>query len=536
MRLILGQLDCTVGAVEVNRERLRQAWSDARLSPDDLLICPELALAGYPPEDLLLRPGFLRRCANELNTLQQQTAGGHLLIGHPWAEKDRLYNAASWWCDGSTQLRYRKQALPNYAVFDEKRYFQRGTVPAVGRWGEVKVGVLICEDIWEEMPARAAVHAGADLLVVINASPFHVGKRARREALLSARAREHGVAIAYVNLVGGQDDLIFDGQSTVVNSDGHIVAVAPAFTEGLYEIEYDPARRQFVRPDWHVDEKRSDLELVYDGIVRATGDYVRKNGFSKVLLGLSGGIDSALTLAIAADALGPENVDAVLLPSRYTSDMSNEEAARQAEMLGVRWRSIPIEQPFQAFLAELEPHFEGRAPDITEENLQSRCRGVILMALSNKLGSLLLSTGNKSEMAVGYATLYGDMCGGLSVIGDLYKTEVFDMARYINRDGEVIPENTITKPPSAELRPNQKDTDSLPPYEELDEILFHYIEKRKSPQDIIEMGYDEKLVRRVLRLVNINEFKRHQMAPVLRVSDKAFGMGRRMPIVGKYLA
>ena len=534
MRLILGQLDCTVGAVEVNRERLRQAWSDARLSPDDLLICPELALAGYPPEDLLLRPGFLRRCANELNTLQQQTAGGHLLIGHPWAEKDRLYNAASWWCDGSTQLRYRKQALPNYAVFDEKRYFQRGTVPAVGRWGEVKVGVLICEDIWEEMPARAAVHAGADLLVVINASPFHVGKRARREALLSARAREHGVAIAYVNLVGGQDDLIFDGQSTVVNSDGHIVAVAPAFTEGLYEIEYDPARRQFVRPDWHVDEKRSDLELVYDGIVRATGDYVRKNGFSKVLLGLSGGIDSALTLAIAADALGPENVDAVLLPSRYTSDMSNEEAARQAEMLGVRWRSIPIEQPFQAFLAELEPHFEGRAPDITEENLQSRCRGVILMALSNKLGSLLLSTGNKSEMAVGYATLYGDMCGAFAPLKDLYKTEVYQIAALRNRYSAAIPQAVIDRPPSAELRDNQVDQDSLPPYEVLDGILYRFIEQEMSRPEIIADGFDEATVRKVAAQVLRNEYKRRQAPPGPRVSTRAFGRERRYPISSGY--
>ena len=534
MRLILGQLDCTVGAVEVNRERLRQAWSDARLSPDDLLICPELALAGYPPEDLLLRPGFLRRCANELNTLQQQTAGGHLLIGHPWAEKDRLYNAASWWCDGSTQLRYRKQALPNYAVFDEKRYFQRGTVPAVGRWGEVKVGVLICEDIWEEMPARAAVHAGADLLVVINASPFHVGKRARREALLSARAREHGVAIAYVNLVGGQDDLIFDGQSTVVNSDGHIVAVAPAFTEGLYEIEYDPARRQFVRPDWHVDEKRSDLELVYDGIVRATGDYVRKNGFSKVLLGLSGGIDSALTLAIAADALGPENVDAVLLPSRYTSDMSNEEAARQAEMLGVRWRSIPIEQPFQAFLAELEAHFEGRAPDITEENLQSRCRGVILMALSNKLGSLLLSTGNKSEMAVGYATLYGDMCGAFAPLKDLYKTEVYQIAALRNRYSAAIPQAVIDRPPSAELRDNQVDQDSLPPYEVLDGILYRFIEQEMSRPEIIADGFDEATVRKVAAQVLRNEYKRRQAPPGPRVSTRAFGRERRYPISSGY--
>ncbi len=534
MRLILGQLDCTVGAVEVNRERLQRAWDDAAIGADDLLICPELALAGYPPEDLLLRPGFLRRCAVEFAQLKAGHRGGNLLVGHPWHEADRLYNVASWLRDGQLQLRYRKQALPNYAVFDEKRYFQRGSQPGLARWGDVPVGVLICEDIWEELPARAAVHAGAELLLVINASPFHVGKRSRREALLAARAREHGVAIAYVNLVGGQDDLLFDGQSTVVNPDGEVVAVAPAFVEGLYEIEFDPASRRFVRPDWHVVEQRSDLELVYDGIVRATGDYVRKNGFSKVLLGLSGGIDSALTLAVAADALGPENVDAVLLPSRYTSELSNTEAARQAEMLGVRWRSIPIEQPFEAFLNELQPHFEGRDPDITEENLQSRCRGVILMALSNKLGSLLLSTGNKSEMAVGYATLYGDMCGAFAPLKDLYKTEVYALARLRNQISPAIPEVVIERPPSAELRDNQVDQDSLPPYDVLDAILHRFIEQEMSRTEIVADGFEEATVRRVAAQVLRNEYKRRQAPPGPRVSTRAFGRERRYPISSGY--
>lgn len=534
MRLVLGQLDCTVGAVEVNRERVQRACADAALGDDDLLVCPELSLAGYPPEDLLLRPGFMRRCESALADMRGDHDRGHLLVGHPWLEADRLYNAATWWEAGQLRLRYRKQALPNYAVFDEKRYFQRGETAGLTRWGEVQVGVLICEDIWEELPARRAVHAGAELLVVINASPYHTGKRARRSKLLSERAREYGVAIAYVNLVGGQDDLVFDGQSMAINADGEIAAVAPAFREGLFDLDYDPRTRRFATPTWHCPDVDDELELIYDAAVLATGDYVRKNGFSKVLLGLSGGIDSALTLAIAADALGPENVDAVLLPSRYTSDLSNEEAARQADMLGVRWRSIPIEAPFQALLNELQPHFEGREPDITEENLQSRCRGVILMALSNKLGSLLLSTGNKSEVAVGYATLYGDMCGAFAPLKDMYKTEVYALSRLRNARSPAIPGVVIDRPPSAELRDNQVDQDSLPPYDVLDGILYRFIELERSRDEIVADGYDQATVNRVAALVLRNEYKRRQAPPGPRVSTRAFGRERRYPISSGY--
>lgn len=534
MRLVLGQLDCTVGAVEGNAERVQEACAELALGADDLLICPEMALSGYPPEDLLLRPGFLRRCSDALAGMRSEHEQGNLLVGHPWAEGDRLYNAATWWQAGQLQLRYRKQELPNYAVFDDKRYFTPGETAGLVRWGAVQVGVLICEDIWEELPTRLAVHAGAELLLVLNASPYHAGKRARREELLSRRAREYGVAIAYVNLVGGQDDQIYDGQSMAVNADGEIAGVAPAFVEGLFELEYNARERRFATPHWHTAEPVDELELVYDAAVCATRDYIAKNGFRKVLLGLSGGIDSALTLAIAVDALGPENVDAVLLPSRYTSDLSNDEAARQAEMLGVRWRSIPIEAPFQAFLAELQPHFDGFAADITEENLQSRCRGVILMALSNKLGSLLLSTGNKSEMAVGYATLYGDMCGAFAPLKDMYKTEVYRLARLRNRRSPAIPEVVIDRPPSAELRDNQVDQDSLPPYDVLDGILYRFIEQERCRDEIVAEGYDAATVSRVTGLVLRNEYKRRQAPPGPRVSTRAFGRERRYPISSGY--
>lgn len=534
MRLILAQLDFAVGAVQANLERVRAACAEADLGNDDLVLFPELTLAGYPPDDLLLRPGFLSRCEAAVAQIEAWGLPGHVLVGHPWHQADRLYNALSWWHDGALQLRYLKQALPNYAVFDEKRYFACGTEAGLMRWGPIQVGVLLCEDIWAMEPAARVVAAGAELLLVANASPYHAGKRAEREAMLSLRAREHGVAIAYVNLVGGQDDLVFDGQSMAVNADGRIAAAVPAFADGLYALEYDPLARRFDSPPWHVSAAVDETALVYAGLVRATADYVRKNGFKRVLLGLSGGIDSALTLAIAVDALGADQVEAILLPSRFTSALSNEEAARQAELLGVRWRSLPIEAPFQAFLDTLAPSFTGRGADVTEENLQSRCRGVLLMALSNKFGSLLLSTGNKSEMAMGYATLYGDMCGAFAPLKDVYKTEVYALARWRNAQAPAIPEAVIERPPSAELRANQVDQDSLPPYAELDAILYRFIELDRAREDIIAEGYPAEVVQRVGRQVLLNEYKRRQAPPGPKVSRRAFGRERRYPVSSGY--
>lgn len=530
MRITLAQLDFVVGAVDANVERVRSACADADLGADDLILFPELALAGYPPDDLLLRPGFLRRCFDAVASVAAAGLPGHVLLGHPWQQDGRLYNACSWWHDGHLQLRYLKQALPNYAVFDEKRHFARGKATGMVDWQGVPVGLLLCEDIWADEPAARAVAAGAELLLVANASPYHAGKRAEREALLQRRAREHGVAIVYLNLVGGQDDIVFDGQSLAVDASGEVAAVTPAFREGLFALDYDHAQRRFARPAWHTHAPAEEWSLLYAAVVRATADYVRKNGFSKVLLGLSGGIDSALTLAIAVDALGADRVEAILMPSRYTSDMSNVEAARQADLLGVQWRSLPIEAPFQTFLQTLAPVFADRPADVTEENLQSRCRGVMLMALSNKFGGLLLSTGNKSEMAMGYATLYGDMCGGFAPIKDLYKTEVYALARWRNAQGPAIPEVVIERPPSAELRDNQVDQDSLPPYEQLDAILYRFIELDQCREDIIAAGYPADVVQRVARQVLLNEYKRRQAPPGPKVSRRAFGRERRYPI------
>jgi NAD+ synthase (glutamine-hydrolysing) len=534
MRLILAQLDFAVGAVQANLERVRAACAEGELGNDDLILFPELTLAGYPPDDLLLRPGFLARCEAAVAQIDAWGLPGHVLVGHPWHVDERLYNALSWWHDGALQLRYLKQALPNYAVFDEKRYFGRGDASGLMRWGEVRVGVLLCEDIWAMAPAARAVADGAELLLVANASPYHAGKRAEREAMLRLRAREHGVAIAYVNLVGGQDDLIFDGQSMAVNADGSIAAVVPAFADSLFAIEYDPLARRFDVPPWHVEAPVDESGLIYEALVRATADYVRKNGFQRVLLGLSGGIDSALTLAIAVDALGADQVEAILLPSRYTSDLSNAEAARQAELLGVQWHSLPIEAPFQAFVDTLAPRFAGLETDVTEENLQSRCRGVLLMALSNKFGSLLLSTGNKSEMAMGYATLYGDMCGAFAPLKDLYKTEVYALSRWRNTQSPAIPAAVIERPPSAELRANQVDQDTLPPYEQLDAILYRFIELDRARADIIAEGYPAEVVQRVGRQVLINEYKRRQAPPGPKVSRRAFGRERRYPVSSGY--
>jgi len=529
LRFALAQFDFPVGAVARNGARVRELMRQAREQGAQLVAFPELTLSGYPPEDLLLRPSFLAACERELAEVAKVADGIAAFVGHPHAMGE-VYNAASLLAGGKTQFTAHKQALPNYTVFDEKRYFRPGHDSAVTDFSGVRVGWLVCEDIWEPEPAARAAAKGAELLVVINASPFDVGKAAAREELLTRRACENKVAIAYLNLVGGQDDLVFDGDSMLIESDGRVAARAPAFADALLIAEYDSASSRFRADNWPVESDASREARVYAAIVRGIRDYVGKNHFPGVILGLSGGIDSALTLALAVDALGAGKVTAVRLPSRYTSGLSNDLAANQAQAQGVELLTIPIAAPFAGFLDALAPAFAGRAADVTEENLQSRCRGAILMALSNKTGRMLLTTGNKSEYATGYATIYGDMCGGYAPLKDCYKELVYALSRLRNRGGKVIPQAVIERAPSAELRENQTDQDSLPPYATLDAILERFIEGEQSQAEIVAAGFDEATVRRVARLVLTSEYKRRQAAPGPKISTRAFGRDRRYPI------
>ena len=530
LRFALAQFDFPVGAVARNGERVRELMREARAEHGaQLVVFPELTLSGYPPEDLLLRPSFLAACEHELAEVAKEANGIAACVGHPHALGE-VYNATSLLADRGVAFTAHKQVLPNYTVFDEKRYFRPGHDSTVTDFAGVRVGWLVCEDIWEPEPAALAASKGAELLIVINASPFDLAKSAQREELLVRRARENNVAIAYLNLVGGQDDLLFDGASLLVEPDGRVAARAPVFVDALLLAEFDSAARKFNAVDWPVETDTSREARVYAGLVRGIRDYVDKNHFPGVLLGLSGGIDSALTLALAVDALGAGRVTGVRLPSRFTSDLSNDLAEQQARALGVELLTIPIAQPFAAFTSALTPAFSACAIDVTEENLQSRCRGVILMALSNKFGKMLLTTGNKSEYAVGYATIYGDMCGGYAPIKDCYKQLVYALARWRNRRGEVIPPAVIDRAPSAELRENQTDQDSLPPYEVLDAILERFIEGEQSQAEIIAAGFDAAIVRRVAKLVLTSEYKRRQAAPGPKISTRAFGRDRRYPI------
>ncbi|HZF97522.1 MAG TPA: NAD+ synthase [Pseudoxanthomonas sp.] len=541
LRIAMAQFDFPVGAVAENTTRMARMIAQARDEYGaDVVVFPELAISGYPPEDLLMRPSFLSDCEVSLKLLAGAARGIVAVVGWPESAGSVLYNSASVLRDGAVEATYRKRELPNYNVFDERRYF---TVDLDGgscvfEVEGVQVGLVICEDLWFAEPLAETARLGAEVVVVPNASPFERDKHARRDALVHERVAETGVGLAYLNLVGGQDALVFDGSSVVADGDGHVHPAAAAFTDQWLVVDFDPATRRFGAVQWMDEGDASRDALAWRAVVRGTRDYCRKNGFDKVWLGLSGGIDSALVLAIAVDALGAGNVTAVRLPSRYTAALSNDLAAEQCSAMGVTLETIPIEAPFKGFMEALAPMFEGFEPDTTEENLQSRSRGAIMMALSNKFGGLLLTTGNKSEYAVGYATIYGDMCGGYAPIKDLYKTEVFDLARWRNTVGgaPVIPPAVISRPPSAELRENQTDQDSLPPYDVLDAILLRYVDLEQSRDEIVAAGFEAGVVDRMLRLVRINEWKRHQSAPGPKVSQRAFGRERRYPISNRYLA
>ncbi|WP_457095444.1 NAD+ synthase [Lysobacter sp. P5_B9] len=537
LRIAMAQFDFPVGAVAKNADRLIEMIASARDEYGaDVVLFPELALSGYPPEDLLLRPAFLADCEAAIGRIARAATGIVAIVGWPQAAGAIVYNAASVMRDGRIAHTYRKRELPNYAVFDERRYFDvdpdRDT--CVFELDGVQVGLVICEDLWFPEPIAETVAAGAQLVLVPNASPFERDKHAQRDGLLMQRAQETGAAIAYLNTVGGQDAVVFDGGSVVADGDG-TVHPAAAFADQWLVVDFDAEARRFTPLQWMEDGDESRDALAWRAVVRGTRDYFAKNGFKQAWIGLSGGIDSALVLAIAVDALGAENVTAVRMPSRYTAGISNDLAQEQCRRQGVRMITVPIEKPFQGFLEALAEQFAGHPVDTTEENLQSRSRGAIMMALSNKFGGLLLTTGNKSEYAVGYATIYGDMCGGYAPLKDLYKTEVFALARWRNTVGDiVIPQGVIDRPPSAELRENQKDQDSLPPYDVLDAILYRHVDLEQSHQDIVSAGFDAATVERVLRLVRISEWKRHQAAPGPKVSRRAFGRERRYPISNGY--
>ncbi len=538
LRSAMAQFDFPVGAVAKNADTIIGMIEVAREEYGaDVVLFPELALSGYPPEDLLLRPAFLADCEAAIGRIAQAATGIVAVVGWPQAAGAIVYNAASVLRDGAVAQTYRKRELPNYAVFDERRYFDvdPDRDNCVFEVNGTRVGLVICEDLWFPEPIAQTVEAGAQVVLVPNASPFERDKHVQRDHLLEQRARETGAAIAYLNVVGGQDALVFDGASVVADGDGTVHPAAAAFTDQWLVVELDENTRRFMPVQWMDDGDESRDALAWRAIVRGTRDYFAKNGFRHAWLGLSGGIDSSLVLAIAVDALGADNVTAVRMPSRYTAGLSNDLAEEQCRTQGVRMVTVPIEKPFQGFLDTLSDQFAGRPVDVTEENLQSRSRGAIMMALSNKLGGLLLTTGNKSEYAVGYATIYGDMCGGYAPLKDLYKTEVFALARWRNTVGDiVIPQGVIDRPPSAELRENQKDQDSLPPYDVLDAILYRHVDLEQSGAEITAAGFDAATVERVLRLVRISEWKRHQAAPGPKVSRRAFGRERRYPITNGY--
>jgi NAD+ synthase (glutamine-hydrolysing) len=534
LRIVMAQQDFLVGAIDANADQILAACAQARDEmAADIIVFSELALTGYPPEDLLFRKHFIEHVEHAMQRLCAGISGITAIVGYPLRQAEGLYNAAAVIRDGGVAAVYRKQHLPNYGVFDEKRYFRPGAAPCVVEIQGVPVGITICEDIWQPGPVQQSADTGARLLININASPFHAGKRNEREQLVMQRARESNLPIMYVNLVGGQDELVFDGGSFVVDRDGTLTRRAPDCESGLYPVDF--RLQDVVTPVPGDCLPHPDTEeAVYRVLVLGVRDYINKNGFGGAVLGLSGGVDSALTLAIAVDAIGAERVEVVMMPSRYTAPMSLEDARAEAEALGVVHRELSIEGPFSSFLEVLEDMFAGLPPDATEENIQARCRGIILMAISNKKGKILLTTGNKSEMSVGYATLYGDMAGGFAPIKDVPKLLVYRLCAWRNTLGPVIPQRVLERPPSAELAPDQKDEDSLPPYAVLDPILERYIEQDRSVESIVAEGYETAVVERVAMLVDRNEYKRRQAPPGIRITQRAFGRDRRYPVTSGY--
>ncbi len=538
MKIGIGQINSTIGDFPGNRKKILETARRAKKEGVDIVVFPEMSLCGYPPNDLLDHDAFAQENLKSLRLLQRECPDSiAVLVGYVDRNREfsgkSLVNNAAVILDGKIVHTQAKTLLPTYDVFDETRYFEPAPARSVWEYKGERIGIAICEDIWWETenesgtrypidPVNDLLGAGATLILAPSASPFYSGKVKVRHSLISGIGKASGVPVVYVNMVGGNDSLIFDGQSLVTSGDGTLIYRGRAFEEDYSVVDLGAPRKVALDVDL--------MQEIEEALVLGIRDYLRKCGFSRVHLGLSGGIDSALVAALAAKALGPEAVVAFGLPSRYSSEGSVNDARKLCENIGVKYFILSIEKPFEAFLKTLEPHFSGYDPDITEENLQARIRGTLLMAYSNKTGSLLLATGNKSELATGYCTLYGDMCGGLAVIGDLFKTEVFALCRYMNRNGEVIPEETIIKPPSAELRPDQKDEDSLPPYDLLDQVLDHYLLRSETGEEIVGHGYDRDLVEKVLRLVGRAEYKRRQAPPVLKVSRKAFGTGRRMPI------
>lgn len=541
LTVVIAQINCMVGDIQGNSDKVILATQKAKKELNaELVIFPELTLTGYPPEDLLLRPSIQTRIEAAILHLQERLPDDvYVLIGYPRRQQLRLFNAAGVIHHGRLIAEYHKQELPNFQVFDEKRYFEPGDQACVVEIKGILAAITICEDIWHPATTAQAKAAGAQLMLNLNASPFHRNKSSERLALLKARAREGAMPIIYANLVGGQDELIFDGESMVVAVDGELLHRAPAFAEGLYPVRVSRQGGSVTADPGPIAEPLSDDASIYQALVLGVKDYVNKNGFRGAVLGLSGGIDSAVTLAVAVDALGADRVEAIMMPFTYTSQMSLEDAEHEANVLGVRYTVKPIEAMYNAFMETLADEFEGLARDTTEENLQARCRGVLLMAVSNKKGFIVLTTGNKSEMAVGYSTLYGDMAGGFDVLKDVPKVDVFRIARYRNSlspDNPPIPERVITRPPSAELSPDQKDEDSLPPYDILDRILELYVERDYSANRIISEGFDADTVKRIIRLVDLNEYKRRQAPVGARITSRGFGRDRRYPITCKWPA
>ncbi len=535
LRVSIAQINLLVGDIAGNVQRILEAINTARDEQKaDAILFPELTLTGYPPVDLLLRPDFRKQTAHAMQELVKQVSGIDVVVGYPCEQKEKFYNAASLIRDGKIITTYFKHRLPNYGVFDEKRYFYEGSEPCVVDIKGIPIGLTICEDIWFPEPVSKSVKAGAKLIFNLNASPYHLQKTHEREDVVAQRIHESGVPVVYANLVGGQDELVFDGDSFVMDED-RIEARAPAFKECIYPVNFDfDGKTVRVIKDEQQAQRLSEVESVYNALVLGVRDYINKNGFKGVVIGMSGGIDSALTAAIAVDAIGNERVEGVMMPSRYTADMSVEDAEAEAEALGIEHRVISIEPLFKTFSESLKDEFAGLPEDSTEENIQARCRGVLLMAISNKKHKMVLTTGNKSEMAVGYATLYGDMAGGYGALKDVPKTMVYRLADYRNSMSPVIPQRVIDRPPSAELRADQKDEDSLPPYDVLDAVLEMYVESDQTVEEIIASGYDKEVVKRITSMTDHNEYKRRQAPPGVRITKRAFGSDRCYPITSGY--